>query len=289
MSQKNKTNTKLNAQLGLPCIHECNEYPSIFCWPSNVFSCFQKSWSVFPAVTTPVLIWHIHCAFPAPRLPSSHPPLSTLNCRTPPPFSITISAFTRRLCRTHPTSAHFEWKTPQHPGIQGQDGWIRDALGLEWCAVFWSEFNNNLLELIVNVIEGEPFLVSDLQTSVWDKVLLLKNRLERQRYHLVEDARRISGENGWIRLESCHTHQLGENFLPLHLPFSSTEEKQKQGTVFISDGTWMNKKTMGTVGMLHFVLYRITSDHWSSVSVVFVINHYILFRIALHWLWVIAE
>lgn len=84
---------------------------------------------------------------------------------------------------------------------------------------------------------------------------------------LLEDVRRISGENGSIRLESCHTHQLVENFLPLHLPFSSTEEKQKQGTVFISDVTWMNKKTMGTVGMLHFVLYRITSTRWSSVSV----------------------
>lgn len=68
---------------------------------------------------------YVHCAFPAPRLPSSHPPLSALNCRTPPPFSITISVFTRRLCRTHPTYAHFEWKTPQHPGKQGTGtGWM---------------------------------------------------------------------------------------------------------------------------------------------------------------------
>lgn len=51
---------------------------------------------------------------------ASHPPFSALNCRTPPPFSITISAFTRQPCRTHPASTHFEWRTLQHPEERGQ-------------------------------------------------------------------------------------------------------------------------------------------------------------------------
>lgn len=50
-------------------------------------------------------------------------PFSALNCRTPPPFSITISAFTRQPCRTHPASTHFEWRTLQHPEERGR-GWM---------------------------------------------------------------------------------------------------------------------------------------------------------------------
>lgn len=53
---------------------------------------------------------------------ASHPPFSALNCRTPPPFSITISAFTRQRCRTHPASTHFEWRTLQHPEERGKGG-----------------------------------------------------------------------------------------------------------------------------------------------------------------------
>lgn len=54
---------------------------------------------------------------------ASRPSFSALNCRTPPPFSITISAFTRQHCRTHPASTHFEWRTLQHPE-EGVIGWI---------------------------------------------------------------------------------------------------------------------------------------------------------------------
>lgn len=56
------------------------------------------------------------------RTTASVPPFS-LNCRTPPPFFITISAFTRQPCRTHPASTHFEWRTLQHPEERGK-GWI---------------------------------------------------------------------------------------------------------------------------------------------------------------------
>lgn len=64
---------------------------------------------------------YLPCIFPCTT--ASHPPFSTLNCRTPPPFSITISAFTRQPCRTHPASTHFEWRTLQHPEERGR-GWI---------------------------------------------------------------------------------------------------------------------------------------------------------------------
>lgn len=54
----------------------------------------------------------LYSLFFLPSALSSKPsPLSTLNCGhpPPPPFSITVSAsfFTRLLCPTHPTSAHF--------------------------------------------------------------------------------------------------------------------------------------------------------------------------------------
>lgn len=56
---------------------------------------------------------YIHCSVAAPSIP---PPFFYIKLQIPPPppFPITISAsfLTRRLCPTHPTSAHFCLITP---------------------------------------------------------------------------------------------------------------------------------------------------------------------------------
>lgn len=95
---------------------------------------------------------------------ASHPPFSALNCRTPPPFSITISAFTRQPCRTHPASTHFEWRTLQHPEERGQRC-IQKLLQLQ--ELQFQKLKGNVLPL---GNEKEPF--------IQDKVLPVKERLE---------------------------------------------------------------------------------------------------------------
>lgn len=102
--------------------------------------------------------------------------------------------------------------------------------------------------------KNEPFLGLDEQpyrgyslqdlllgsSQVW--TFLLKDRLQREGTQgvrdssgdTIQDVRRFADENGWTRLVSRHSLQLGKIFLLLHLPILETAEKQRQGRQFSS-------------------------------------------------------